>query len=192
MRLLTEDGSRPLEASQLAHHRAYIFNYPYESTPCFLLDVGEKVPGARVPLRTGAAYAWSGGVGRRGSVVAFVAICPHNYTHPTRDLSMLHYSPPGRPAAVTQRDRVITCCAHGSSFDPTRGAVPLQPPAELPLAAVVLEWAAAADGLFATGVLGLPAFEEFFSNFPNRSRRLLEGSTPVWDLEHYCQFVLRC
>ncbi len=190
-RLVLEDGT-PLSAAQVAPHTDYVFLYPFESTPCFLLDLGKPVPPADVPLRAGGAYAWPGGAGRGRSIVAYAAICPHTYTHPTREAAMIHYFAPDQPATVAQRGGVITCCVHGSAFDPAQGAVPLQPPAELPLAAVPLEWDEVTDGLAAVGVVGRPVFDEFFRSFPRNARREVTGATTVWELSRYARGILPC
>jgi arsenite oxidase small subunit len=189
---LVLEGGAPLRASRLIPHADYVFLYPFDATPCFLLDLGKPVPPADVPLRAGGSYAWPGGVGRDRSIVAYAAICPHTYTHPTREAAMIHYFPPDQPAAVAQRGGVITCCVHGSAFDPARGAVPLQPPAELPLAAIVLEWDEASDGLTAAGIVGRPVFVEFFKSFPRSARREVTGATTVWELARYSGGVLPC
>lgn len=190
---LAMEGKTPLKASQLVPHKSYVFLYPFESTPCFVLDLGQAVPGAQVPLgRAGVSYAWVGGVGKKRSLVAYSAICPHTYTHPTPESAMIHYFGPAQPSALAGRGSVITCCAHGSAFDPERGAVPLQPPAEIPLAAVVLEWEEPTDALYARGIVGQPAFEEFFKSFPTKTRREVEGVTPVWELERYSSVVVLC
>ena len=190
-RLVLEDGT-PLRASRLAPHADYVFLYPFEGTPCFLLDLGKPVLPAEVPLRTGGGYAWPGGVGRGRSIVAYTAICPHTYVHPTREVAMIHYFAPDQPATVAGQGGIITCCVHGSVFDPARGAVPLQPPAELPLAAVLLEWDEASDGLAAAGVAGRPVFEEFYKSFPKSARREVAGTTTVWELARYSGAVLPC
>ncbi|HEY6415764.1 MAG TPA: hypothetical protein VIX41_05990, partial [Acidimicrobiales bacterium] len=182
---LVLEGGAPVRASQLVPHQDYVFFYPFDGTPCFLLDLDKPVAGADVPLRAGGSYAWPGGVGRGRSLVAYSAICPHTYTHPTREAAMIHYFAPDQPASVAQRGGVITCCVHGSAFDPARGAVPLQPPAELPLATVLLEWDEASDELTAVGVLGRPVFTEFFKSFPRIARRDVAGSTTVRDLARY-------
>jgi Rieske Fe-S protein len=189
---LVLEGGGPVRASQLVSHRDYVFFYPFDGTPCFLLDLGTPVMGTDVPLRTGGTYAWPGGVGRVRSLVAYSAICPHTYTHPTREAAMIHYFAPDQPASVAQRGGVITCCVHGSAFDPARGAVPLQPPAELPLATVLLEWDEASDGLTAVGVLGRPVFTEFFRSFPRIARRDVAGSTTVRELARYSAGILPC
>jgi arsenite oxidase small subunit len=191
VRLVLDSGAA-LRASQLVPERDYVFLYPFEGTPCFLLDLGRPVPAAEVTLRDGGKYAWPGGVGRGRSIVAYAAICPHTYTHPTREAAMIHYFPADQPATVAGRGGIITCCVHGSAFDPARGAVPLQPPAELPLAAVLFEWDEATDGLQAVGVIGRPVFEEFFKDFPRIPRGKTEGTTQVWELARYSAATLPC
>ena len=187
------EGKTPLQASQVVPHRSYVFLYPFESTPCFLLNLGRPVPGTQVGAEGGSAgYAWPGGVGRDRSIVAYSAICPHTYAHPTREAAMIHYYGPDTPATVAQRAGVITCCLHGSTFDPGRGAVPLQPPAEAPLAAVLTEWDELTDALYVRGVVGRPAFDEFFKSFPKNVRREVQEVTPVWELERYSRAVLSC
>jgi Rieske Fe-S protein len=189
---LVLEGGAPVRAAQLVPHQDYVFFYPFDATPSFLLDLGKPVPGVDVPLREGGAYAWPGGVGRGRSLVAYSAICPHTYTHPTREAAMIHYFAPDQPASVAQRSGVITCCVHGSAFDPARGALPLQPPAEVPLATVLLEWDEASDELTAVGVLGRPVFAEFFRSFPRIARRDIADSTTVRELVRYSSGILPC
>lgn len=190
---LWHEGREPLRASALVPHRTYVFHYPYESTPCFLLHLGRRVPPSAVPAHgPAAAYDWPGGVGPDQAVVAFSAICPHAYTHPTREVAMIHYYGPEGRAEVAQRTNVISCCVHGSTFDPARGAVPLQPPAELPLATVRVAWDEAADTFHAEGLIGQPVFAEFFRSFPRSARREVPGPAAVWALERYSAAVLNC
>ena len=152
---LVDANGIALKAKAIPANRNLIFHYPYASTPCFLLNLGRPAK-ASAALETADKhpYEWRGGVGAGRSVVAYSAICPHTYTHPTIESTMIHYFGPDAPATVSQRAGVVTCCVHGSTFEPGRGAVPLQPPAEIPLATVVLEWEEATDALFATGLLG--------------------------------------
>jgi Rieske Fe-S protein len=190
---LWQEGREPLVASALVPHRTYVFLYPYESTPCFLLHLGRAVAGTGVPAHGAVpAYDWPGGVGPDRAIVAYSAICPHAFTHPTREVAMIHYYAPPVPAAVAQRSHVISCCVHGSTFDPARGAIPLQPPAEIPLATVVLAWDAATDALHVEGLIGRPVFTEFFRSFPRSGRGRVEGRVPVWPLERYSSAVLNC
>jgi len=66
------------------------------------------------------------------------------------------------------------------------------PPAEIPLAAVLLEWEAETDALYAVGIGGRPVFTEFFKSFPKNVRREVQEVTPVWELERYSRAVLSC
>ncbi len=70
-------GERPLTTAELVPDEAYVFHYPYVSTPCFLLDLGEPLDAAELRTENGRTYTWPGGVGPRRSVVAFSAICSH-------------------------------------------------------------------------------------------------------------------
>src|SRR6188474_119850 len=61
---LVDESGQPLRASRLTVGRNYIFHYPFEGTPCFLLNLG-KPTGQNVTLRleNGGTYEWPGGVG---------------------------------------------------------------------------------------------------------------------------------
>jgi hypothetical protein len=89
---LVDQPGRPLRASALAPNRNYIFHYPYESTPCFLLNLGKPAV-QRVTLKTetGGTYEWPGGVGPGNSIVGYSAICAHRLTYPTRQISFISY-----------------------------------------------------------------------------------------------------
>ena len=192
VRLIREDGTS-LRASDLVAHLSYVFSYPFESTPCFLLDIGEEIPGSRVLVqRDVTGYAWDGGVGARRSILAYSAICPHTQTHPTRESAMINYYGPERASILAGRSKVITCCVHGSAFDVARGAVPLQPPAEVPLAAIVLEWKRDTDALYAVGIVGRPVFEQFFASFPDKARGEVGAVTRVWELSRYTRSATPC
>lgn len=182
---LAEAGGAPLRAAALAPHEAYVFFYPFVSTPCLLLDLGAEVPPA-------SGDAWPGGVGPRRSVVAYTAVCPHEWSHPDRDFSPIHYVAPGeRDVLVGDRDRLIVCCAHSSAFDPAAGGRVVQSPARLPLASVVLEWDEAMDGIHAAGLRGPESFERFFAAF-DRERRVVTEAPRVLRLRDYSKAVARC
>ena len=48
---LTDAGGQPITAATLAAGESLIFNYPYATTPCFLLNLGKPVT-RNVMLRT--------------------------------------------------------------------------------------------------------------------------------------------
>ena len=165
--LLVRPGGSPLDAATLEPGVNYIFNYPYASTPCFLLDLGRPVA-TNVELRTrdDDTYEWRGGVGPNHSIVAFSAICSHRMTHPDPDVSFISYHPPGRHAP---EDRgVIHCCSENSIYDPFNGARVLSGPAPEPLAAIELIYDASARTLTAAGATGGTMFDRFLDRFGHR------------------------
>ncbi len=75
---LLDSGGSPLRASAVPPHRNLIFHYPYDTTPCFLLNLGRPATEpARLLTADKQIYEWQGGVGARRSVVAYSAICAH-------------------------------------------------------------------------------------------------------------------
>ena len=89
---LVDELRRPLRAASLVPGRNYIFHYPFEGTPCFLINLGKPTL-QNVSLKTegGAPYEWPGGVGPQRAVVAYSAICTHRMTYPTRQISFISY-----------------------------------------------------------------------------------------------------
>src|SRR4051794_36351881 len=84
VRLIAEHG-QPLRAAGITVGTNYIFHYPFEGTPCFLINLGEPTH-QDVSLRSedGSTYRWPGGIGPQRSIVAYSAICTHRMTYPTR------------------------------------------------------------------------------------------------------------
>src|SRR5262245_60697024 len=87
---LLDESKQPVRASRLEPNRNYIFVYPYESTPCFLLNLGRS---ARRPVtlktEAGDGYEWPGGVGPDNAIVSYSAICTHRMTYPTRQITFI-------------------------------------------------------------------------------------------------------
>lgn len=157
--LVKEDGS-PLKESDIAPHTALLFFYPYKSTPCYIINTGQEVKPVSIKLNDGKTYSFSGGVGSKKSIVAYSAICPHQWSYPTKDFSLLNYYSPKEKSDTTGKSGVIQCCAHISVFDPINGGSVVEGPAEFPLAAVSL---LVEDGkIYATGIVGKDQFSEFF------------------------------
>jgi Rieske Fe-S protein len=142
----------------LAARTNYVFQYPFASTPCFLLNLGRPLAAADNKLlrADGAPYAWSGGVGRQRSIVAYSAICAHKLAYPTREVSFIRYQPERSP---TSDGNVIHCCADHSVYDPSAGARVVSGPAPQPLAAILLEYDAEHDELAALGTVGAEQFD---------------------------------
>lgn len=197
---LTDEAGRPLRASGLVAGRNYIFHYPFESTPCFLLNLGK--PTVRdVPLKTetGAAYQWAGGVGPNRAIVGYSAICAHRMSYPTPQISFISYRERSTAPGAT-RPNTIHCCSEHSEYDPAAGARVLGGPAPQPLAAILLEHDAKSDGLQAIGTLGGELFNEFFAKYEfklaidyrGRTRQAVTGRTVVKDLQEFCKQQVRC
>lgn len=196
------DGARqPVRASQLAVGRNYIFHYPFEGTPCFLINLGQPT-GQKVTLRTehGASYEWPGGVGPRRGIVAYSAICTHRLTYPTRQISFISYRDRASASPVS-KPNTIHCCSEHSQYDPASGARVLNGPAPQPLSAILLEHDPATDGLYALGTLGGEVFNAFFSKYElrleldygsGRARQRVGAQTLVTELETFCKQQVRC
>ncbi len=161
--LLVKDSGKPLRIQDVEEGEVYLFFYPYRSTPCFLINLGERTKPSILKTEDGEVYRWEGGIGPGKSVVAFVAICTHQLSYPKREHTLLTYYPRGIKSEVAKRDRVVQCCAHLSVFEPREGCRAVDGPAKDPLPAVVLE----VDGerIYATGILGRDLFEDFFDAF---------------------------
>ena len=195
---LLDDRGEPLRAAALETKRNYVFHYPYQATPCFLLDLGEAVEG-RNGLRTrdGKTYDWPGGVGPDRSLVAFSAICAHKMAHPTQQVSYIGFRQPGEGANGGK----ITCCAENSVYDPYTGADVISGPADQPLAAVLLEHDPEDDGLYVTGTLGGEMFQRFFDEFEARlameyldgeADGRIRGETEVVPMTRFSSNIMRC
>jgi arsenite oxidase small subunit len=196
---LDDDNGRPLRAAQLPVDRTLIFHYPYAATPCFLLNLGRPVTApARLKTATDGGYDWSGGVGPGGSIVAYSAICAHQLTYPTREISFISYR-----TEKSERNRfanVIHCCSEHSQYDPAQGGRVLAGPAPQPLAAILLEHDPDDDTLTAVGTLGGEMFNAFFTKFAFRlsmehgkaARDSIGNRSRVTDLDNYCRQQVKC
>ena len=197
-RLLDENG-RPILAKAIPANRNLIFHYPYETTPCFLLNLGRPVrANARLKTADNRAYEWKGGVGAGRSIVAYSAICAHRLSYPTKDISFISFRPEKSPA--NKHAAVIHCCSEHSQYDPAEGAKVVAGPAPQPLAAILLEHDAKTDQLYAVGTLGGEMFNEFFAKFEFRlaldnggaPRRATGDACVVHPLENYCRQQVKC
>jgi Rieske Fe-S protein len=198
---LLESGRQSLRASHLTVGRNYIFHYPFEGTPCFLLNLGHPT-GQKISLRTenGASYEWPGGVGPQRGVVAYSAICSHRLTYPTKQISFISYRDRATASPVS-KPNTIHCCSEHSQYDPASGARVLNGPAPQPLSAILLEHEPSTDGLYAVGTLGGEMFNAFFAKYElrleldygsGRPRQRVGAQTHVTELENFCKQQVRC
>ena len=189
----------PLQVTAVAAETNYVFHYPFAGTPCFLLKLTRPIIAVSTMRREdGATYAWNGGVGPGHAVVAFSAICAHKLAYPTRDISFIRYQP---RKSATSDAQVIHCCADHSVYDPANGARVLQGPAPQPLAAILLDYDAATDGLFALGTVGAEQFDRFFAKYDfklaleygdGKAKSPVGTSTVVRELAQFCKQTVQC
>jgi Rieske Fe-S protein len=199
--LLTEEGGRPLRATSLVASRNYIFHYPFESTPCFLLNLGRPtVRGVQLKTEDGSAYKWAGGVGLNRAIVGYSAICAHRMSYPTPQISFISYREKSTASGV-MRANTIHCCSEHSEYDPAAGAKVVGGPVLQPLAAILLEHDPRTDNLHAIGTLGGELFNAFFAKFEfklaldygnGRTRQEVTGRTVVTELQKFCKQQVRC
>jgi arsenite oxidase small subunit len=196
---LVDIHGRPVRLAALEREVNYVFQYPFEATPCLLVKL--RAPVAVQPMlkrADGTAYEWKGGVGRDRNAVAFSAICAHKLAYPTREVSFIRYQ---RDASATSSGRVIHCCADHSVYDPAEGARVVSGPAPQPLAAILLEHDPADDGVFALGTVGPEQFDAFFDKYrmklaleygESRARRNVGDTTIVREMSTYCRNTIQC
>ncbi len=201
IRLVDESG-QPLRASRLNPGENYVFHYPFEGTPCFLLNLGKPTT-RNVALKTGdgASYNWPGGVGPQQSIVGYSAICSHQLTYPTRQISFISYRGQSTASRIS-KPNMIHCCSEHSEYDPSAGARVMGGPAPQPLCAILLEHDRDSDALHATGTLGGEMFNVFFSKYemrlamehgsPARAQQRVSGTTTVTALTRFCKQQVRC
>jgi Rieske Fe-S protein len=196
---LVDEKGDPVRIARLETGKNYVFDYPYEATPCFLLRLDRPAPGgAQLRTESGSVYRWEGGIGAEGSVVAYSAICAHKMAYPTRQVSFIGYR--DAPSPVAGKGRVITCCSDRSVYDPAAGARVVSGPAPQPLATILLEHEKAADEVYAVGTFGGEKFDEFFAKYAfrldlemgNKARAGVEATTVVLPLERYSVQWARC
>lgn len=162
--LLVDPQGRPLPASRFGKGEAFLFNYPHTVSPVFLFAFEREVMPAELVTADKQRYAAPGGVGATRSIVAFSAICAHKLMYPTAAVSFIGLRSGGRG----EPSHVIHCCGDNSRYDPLQGARVIDGPAPQPLAAVLLEWDARSDHLYAVGTRGGEMFDAFFEKYATK------------------------
>ena len=197
--VLVDERSEPLRPEALRAGVNYVFDYPFASTPCFLLRLARPAPGG-IDLKTesGGTYRWEGGAGPERTLVAYSAICAHKLTYPTRQVSFIGYR--DGPSPVAGNGKVITCCSDRSVYDPSAGARVVAGPAPQPLATILLEYDAGKREIAAVGTFGGEMFEPFFQKFGfrlqlemgDRARAPVDGRAVVRELATYSAQWAQC
>jgi arsenite oxidase small subunit len=200
--LLTDERGDPFKAATLTAQTNYVFHYPFEATPVFLLNLGKAVSGNTLATKTQDSYAWPGGVGAGKSVVAFSAICAHQLVYPTKDVSFISFRKGAAINAKTPNagNDLIHCCADHSQYDPAQGAKVLSGPASQPLCAVLLEHNAKDDTLTAYATLGGELFDDFFKKYEmklsldvgKKAKNAVQSTAVVRELDKFCRNSVKC
>lgn len=192
---------------QLPVGKSFIFNYPYVTTPCLLINLGKSVNrNDALQTESGDRYAFPGGVGQSHSVVAYSAICAHRMTYPAKSASFINY----RHTPVTffdkkerqrKQSQIIYCCSERSVYDPLRGGKVLGGPAPQPLATILLDYNESEQALYAVGTAGGEKFDNFFEEFSFRLQldfRVTDVAAQATDkaevisIEEYTDTVVLC
>jgi arsenite oxidase small subunit len=196
--LLTNEYGDPLRSVSLQSRTNYVFHYPFQATPVFLLKLEQPAMPQQLSTKSKSSYAWPGGVGPLRSVVAFSAICAHQLVYPTPQVSFISFR--RNKAQKGLADDLIHCCAENSQYDPARGARVMGGPAEQPLCAVLLEHDVKADTLTAYATLGGELFDEFFRKYEfklsldvgPKARNGVSGRAAVRELDKFCRNAVQC
>ena len=205
--LLVDQNGEAVNSASIKFNEAFIFHYPYVTTPCFLLNLGQKISGGnQLQSAENGDYTWQGGVGEQQSIVAFSAICAHKLSYPTRTVSFLNYRPEetsffNEDETVEQRSHIIYCCSERSAYNPASGAEVLGGPANQPLTAIEIEYDDAADRFYAIGTRGGELYDTFFERFGFRLaldhkidnvRADVSETTMVYPHSEYSQRTAAC
>ncbi len=158
------DGN-PLITATLVSEVNYIFHYPHIGTPAIMIDLATPTQ-KEVKLKSedGTEYIFKGGVGEKGTLVAYSAICPHQLTYPQKTMSMFQYVTEKGKTLSYEKGGVFVCSSHLSAFEPKEGGRSVGGPAKQGLAQIVLE-IDKDDNIWAVAVLGPDKFQEFFDAF---------------------------
>jgi arsenite oxidase small subunit len=196
--LLCDERGDPIKAASLKAQTNYVFHYPYEATPVFLLNLGQAATPQTLATQDKSSYTWPGGVGAQKSIVAFSAICAHQLVYPTQQVSFISFRK--SKAAKGLQDNLIHCCADHSQYDPAKGAQVLAGPAPQPLCAVLLQHDAKTDQLTAYATLGGELFDAFFKKYElklsldvgAKAKNRITAKATVRELDKFCRNQIQC
>lgn len=198
--LLTDTTGKPIWFDTLTNDTPYIFHYPFASTPNFLLLLDLPVKSMEYSTNEGDKYQTPGGIGIGKNLVAYSAICPHQWSYPTKDFTVINYYNKKDPGCL-QGVQLIKCCAHLSVFDPKICGKKVDGPAENNMAMIVLEADEAKKEIYAVGVAGRTQYNEFFDLYKQELRKEYGSSAKakeevdkatVMRLEKFAANMIKC
>jgi len=162
---LKDAEGNPLKAAALVVEENYVFNYPHAATPAIMVNLKDAASkDVKLKDSEGTEYVYRGGVGSKGTIVAYSAICAHQMTRPTKDMAMFQYVPSTGKTLAYETAGVFVCSSHLAAYDAKEGGKVLGGPATQGLASIVLE-IDADDNIWAVAVLGPDMFEDYFDAF---------------------------
>jgi len=162
---LKDAEGNPMKASTLVEEENYVFNYPHAGTPSIMVNMATPAQkDVKLKAEDGTEYVFKGGVGAKGTIVAYSAICPHQLTYPQKSMSMFQYVGEKGKTLSYDKGGVFVCTSHLSAFEPHQGGKVVGGPANQGLASIILE-IDAEDNLWAVAVLGPVKFQDFFDAF---------------------------
>lgn len=191
---LKDADGKALKASALVEEENYVFNYPHAATPAIMVNLKEAVQkDVKLKAADGTEYVTKGGVGAKGTIVAYSAICAHQMTRPTKAMSMFQYVPTTGKTLAYEKSGVFVCTSHLAAYSATEGGKVLGGPATQGLAQIVLE-VDAEDNIWAVAVLGPDMFEDYFAAFKQEhkpefgrkgAKKLMKDSVEVKTLKNF-------
>ena len=171
--LVGEDGT-PLKASALTKEVNYVFNYPLIGTPSIMIDLPETAQkDVELTSEDGDKYIWKGGVGSKGTIVAYLAICAHQLAHPTPEDTFIQYCKKGE-SGIAPDFAGLFCSSHIAQYDAGAGCKVVSGPATQPLASIIIE-VDADDTLWASAVLGPERMKEYLKVFKPEMKKFYGG-----------------
>ena len=197
---LVDPQGRPLKANTLAQGKNYLFHYPFQATPVFLLRLSSPVKGKKQLSNGIDSYETLAGIGTDASLIAYSAICAHKLAYPTPQLSFISFTPKLKTKNGEIKTDVIHCCADHSQYDATSGALVISGPAPHPLTSIALEYDRTNDEIYAIGTLGPELYDAFFAKYdfklqidhgPN-SKAATGATTIVYAMDKYCKQTADC
>jgi len=191
---LKDGEGKPLKSAALVKEENYAFMYPYAATPAIMVDLLEPTDkDIKLKSENGTEYIYKSGVGAKGTIVAFSAICAHQLTHPQKAMSMFQYVPSTGKTSAYDKAGVFVCSSHLAAYDPKQGGKVVGGPAPQGLASIVQE-IDKDDNIWAVAVLGPNKFQDFFDAFKQEhkaefgrkgAKKLIETEAKVVPLKNF-------
>jgi Rieske Fe-S protein len=197
---LKDAEGNPMKSAALAVEENYVFNYPHAATPSIMVNMASPAEkDIKLKAEDGTEYVFRGGIGAKGTIIAYSAICPHQLTYPQKSMSMFQYVAEKGKTLAYDKGGVFVCTSHLSAFEPHQGGKVVGGPANEGLASIILE-IDAEDNMWAVAVLGPVKFQEFFDAFKQDlkaeygrrgAKKLVKTESTVKKLKNYSAEIIQ-